>query len=740
MGQHINRLRHVVVDLAGLLPLDLLGQVQAISIQSPRGSASGWAMTTTSNDTTAPRRGDPVSPVTAPTTQTGSRTELGGDEARDLTLGEVAALVGVTTVAAVAIWSLALAQAGHHEGWVALALGLVTTGILAGAARAMGGRRRMKVDLVEIGLLAAVVVAGLFFFLPGFHYAWVDKDPGVYVAHGFAIAREGDAYIHDPVTERDIEPTLSTGGRFPGFWIEADRPNSITVQFYHLFSSSLATAHDLGGARALFNLNPILAVGSVCVLVVAARRAAGTVAAALAGGLLVTSMIQVWQARYPSTEILSQLLLSGALLAAVLALDRRWAGGAFLAGVFLGTGFLARPDGFLYIWLAAIAVGLVVALDKVDRRVWALAGGLALTLPYALWNAYEVRNTYTRANHIPGPEIVVGAVVLAVVAGYAARLMLAALARRYPDALVWRPVEAIRRWRLPIGAGVCVLALAVLLVYFYREDLFGIGYRYYPISDSVSRSYDELTLQWFSWFTTQRGLLLMWLGICVLMLRRWRASLFALVTPGALLLFLYLWDARVNMRLMWFVRRFAPAVLPAVALLIALALAFALTRRPILVKVAGAALAVSLLFEWADMSLDLRDHDEMAGSWDMAAAIAAKAGDEQGVFLFPPGNNLYSINRNAPGSVWFIFDQDAARIPRDYDVTTVDEYQEAFPDRPIFLVTHGEDFPDQLPRDRFVDTGTVTGELVFWEETRDHRPDEQVVMPMGVNVWRYEAA
>ena len=70
---------------------------------------------------------------------------------------------------------------------------------------------------------------------------------------------------------------------------------------------------------------------------------------------------------------------------------------------------------------------------------------------------------------------------------------------------------------------------AVLLVYFYREDLFGIGYRYYPISDSVSRSYDELTLQWFSWFTTEYGLLLMWLGICVLMLRRWSASLFALV-------------------------------------------------------------------------------------------------------------------------------------------------------------------------------------------------------------------
>ena len=85
--------------------------------------------------------------------------------------------------------------------------------------------------LAELGLLAAVVAAGAFFFLPGFHYAYADKDPGVYVAHGFAIAREGDVYIDDPVFERGLTTDLYRAGRFPGIWLDAgpSEPGDVAV-------------------------------------------------------------------------------------------------------------------------------------------------------------------------------------------------------------------------------------------------------------------------------------------------------------------------------------------------------------------------------------------------------------------------------------------------------------------------------------------------------------------------------
>ncbi|HEX6568245.1 MAG TPA: hypothetical protein VF015_03740 [Acidimicrobiales bacterium] len=657
-----------------------------------------------------------------------------------LTVGEVAGLVGVTALAAVATWSLALAQLGRHDGWVALGLGLATTAAVAGIARAVGGRLRLRVDTAELGMLAAVAVVGAFLFLPGFHYAWVDKDPGDYVAHGFAIAREGDVYTEDEVVVAGLSPERDITGRVPGVANEPGPRDRVTTQFFHLYSSLLATAHDIGGARLLFNLNPLVAIGSVGLWVMAARRAAGTLTGAITGALLLTSMMQVWQAKYPSTEIVAQALWAGALLAGVLAIQRRWAGGAFLAGVLVGTGFLARPDGFLYVLLAAAAVAVALAIGRGDRRSIALVGGLGLALPYAMWNAYVARDAYTTVNHVPGPLVLTGAIAAIIAAGLVVDRAFARLGRRYPGLRAATPADLLERWHTPIAALVCVATLAALVVFWYRGEIFGLNYRYLVFTDSVERSYVELNIRWLSWFVTMRGLAVMWLGMCVVAWRRWRAPLLALVVPGGVLLFVYLYDALVSMRLMWWVRRFIPAVVPAIAIFMAIAFAFALTRRWRIVQVAAAALLAWVVIEWAAMSLPLRHHDEMAGSWDLSAGIAAVAGDQQGVFLFPRQGDVYSIDRNAPGSLWLIFDQIAANLPQDFDLGDVESYADAFPDKPVFLVTPDGVLPAQVPADRFTRAGYVAGELVVWEETRDYRPAEEVRIPMDAVVWQFEGA
>jgi hypothetical protein len=654
----------------------------------------------------------------------------------ELTIGEAIALVGVTLVASVATWSLALAQLGKHDGWSAVGIGLVTTLALAGVACALGGRLRVRLEWAELAMLGAVLAVGAFFFFPGFHYAWNDKDPGVYVLHGFAIARDGDVYIDDEVVQHGITPAYDSSGRLPGLWTNADHPGQVTGQFYHLYSSLLATADDLGGARAVFNLNPLLALGSVGLIVLAARRAAGTLVAGLAGALLVTSMMQVWQARYPSTEIPAQLFLAGTLLGAILAIRCRWAGGAFVAGTLVGVGFLARPDGFLYVVLATSLVALAIAVDHADRRVTSFVVGLMLTFPYALWNAYVAREDYSSSSDVPGLAELLAALVAIVAAGYAGRAVLHAIRARRPAAALANPDRFIDRWYLPLGVIACIGMGTALLLLFFRPEIWGEHFKPSYFTGEIERSFDEINMKWLSWFVTVRGLAIMFIGFCVVMLRRWRASLWVLVVPGALLLPLYLYNARVSMRLMWWVRRFIPAVVPAVVLLIAIALAWALTRRSFVVKVGGAVAALSLIVEYTGMSLPLRDHDEMAGSWDISAAIASTAGDEEGVFLFPSGTNLYSINRNAPGAVWLLFDQISARLPDGYDLAMVEQYQSAFPEQPVYVVTPGAALPEQLPTDRFTMANVVTGEVTVWKETRDYRPEEQEVFPMGVTVWQ----
>jgi hypothetical protein len=169
----------------------------------------------------------------------------------------------------------------------------------------------------------------------------------------------------------------------------------------------------------------------------------------------------------------------------------------------------------------------------------------------------------------------------------------------------------------------------------------------------------------------------------------------------------------------------------------ALAIAWALTRRNWGLRAVGAIALVVMLLRFTDLSLPLRDHREMDGSWELAAAIAEQTPDEQGVYLYPqPRRGVYDPIAITPGAVWWIFDQIAARLPADYDLSTIEQYQEAFPDHPVMVVSDGEDLPARLPSDRFERTGVIVDDLVVLEETQDRRPEEPRTFPWQVSVWR----
>ncbi|HEX5366965.1 MAG TPA: hypothetical protein VFW63_09945, partial [Acidimicrobiales bacterium] len=185
--------------------------------------------------------------------------------APELTVGEAAGLLACVALAAVATASVALAEVGRHDGWLAAGLGVVATALVGTAAWRSSPRPRLRTDRAEAGLLAATAVAGAVLFLPGFPYASADKDPGVYVAHAFAIARQGDVSIPDAVLRHHLPTDLSGGARFPGIWLDADDPGVVTPQFFHLYPATLATAADLVGRRGVFNLTPLVAILSLCV-------------------------------------------------------------------------------------------------------------------------------------------------------------------------------------------------------------------------------------------------------------------------------------------------------------------------------------------------------------------------------------------------------------------------------------------------------------------------------------------
>ncbi|MEQ1788594.1 MAG: hypothetical protein ABL966_16195, partial [Acidimicrobiales bacterium] len=585
----------------------------------------------------------------------------------------MAGLVGIVLVALLGVVSLALAQLGRHDGVAAIGITLALTAAGAAAVRRWTVMPAIRVDKVELGLLAGALVLAGAFFLPGSTYAYVDKDPGVYAAHAFAIARDGDVQVPDAVLEAGLDPPGYSGGRFPGLWLDEAGATTVTSQFYHLQSALLATGHDVGGKLGVFQATPLLAVGATLLLLLAARRTMGTLPAALATVLLTVCMLQVWQAKSPSSEVLAQLVFVGALFAAVLAVDTRWLPPAAVSGALVSIGFLVRPDGVLTMLGAAAVVGLLLAAGRADARVIAFTAGLAALAPYALWNAYDERASYTRSNGVPGLRTVLVLGVGAIGAGAAAHVL-----RR------GRVVDISPRVQRGLGVVGAVAASATLLLLWFREDLLGADFAIRPGTGERFATYDEDALRWLSWFVSIPGLVAMAVGAAVLLVRRWKPSLMLLVLPGAVLLPLYLWDARIASRLMWWGRRFVPSVLPAVALLMALGLSWAiLQRRWLVVRVAGVVAALYVVAFGASQSLDLRDHDEMGGSWMMGVRVADTGTADGSLFLFtrPTTPDVIQPNRNLPGALAWIHDRTTSILADPPAMAEIDDYEAALPER-----------------------------------------------------------
>jgi hypothetical protein len=673
----------------------------------------------TSQTTPAPAATQEPSGVAAPTV-------LYGGEALVL-----AATLGIGLLA----WAgLALADAGRYSLAAALALAVPATAALVVVAWRARVRPRLLADRGGLAVLAGVALVAAVLFFPGFAYG-VGKDPGVYVSHAIAIARLGSSSLEDPVLDRSrishVEVMREDPvNRLPAIWIEDRDPGRVIVQFYHLWPAFLASAFQAGGYTGMANLTPLCGLLAVLAVTLAARRAFGLLTGALAGLLLTTNMLEVWHAKYPSSETFTQLLVGGALLGVVIALQTRWRGAAGLAGLLLGLAYMARPDSLLLVLLAvAVGCALIIA-GRFDARAGWFAAGLAITLPYGFLQAYVLARRYTLANLVPDFPVVV-----AVIAG---GLVVALLTRRAAPQVGRWCVRLLTRRQVQLRVGGAIVGVAALLLVlgFLRPWLFGPVYAL--VNDRRTRTYDEASLIRLSWFLTVPGFGLTLAGLALVALRRWRAEAWALVLPVACLLPLYAYRAEVSSRLMWWTRRFIPTILPGLVVLVAVALGVGLAlavgpgrlRWP--VRVAAAVATTLLLAVFLGQSLSLRHHQEHGGSFEAIQRIARAAGDRQGIFLWPPTGGLSSFG----SSVWLQQGQVGALLPERPDPAYVRSFVRGFPGQPVFLVARGNDPPRGYAGVGLRRADRFTYRMPVWRETYETRPSSAREVPVPISIWQ----
>jgi len=431
-------------------------------------------------------------------------------------------------------------------------------------------------------LLGIVLVAAVLYFHPH-EYILGGSDAGVYVNLGGHIVRSGSLLFHDPelaamdpahypaLFRQQPSYLITRYIQFPGFYVSDTQPGQVIPQFYPLHPVWLAIAHSLGGVRASLYVTPLWGALACLAVGLTARTLFGRRAGALAAALLAISATQIWFARYPTSEALTQLLLFGGIYAFSRFMADESPEMGVLAGLSLGQVMLVRADSY---FLLAIPVLLAVYL-RLRRRLGrqhlaffvpflllslhSLAHGFLQSWPY-LYNNYRFQLAL-----LPLPALVAAGAVSVI--GF---VVLDVWARGRAERL-----SELARW---VSRGTTALALLVVLAagyaYFiwpWQADLAAAMPYWY--GDNAIPYVEPYNLVRLGWYLSPLGIALGVLGMWWMLRRDLSQQTALFLGVGLFFSFLFIQNSRNNPHHIYVMRRYMPAVIPTFTIAAAYALA-----------------------------------------------------------------------------------------------------------------------------------------------------------------------
>jgi len=477
---------------------------------------------------------------------------------------------------ALAGWGgVVLAELGlFAPGPVAVGILVALTVTFLVLRRLRTGKAGLKsVDWVPVALVLLCVPL---YFRPH-EFILGGADAGVYVNTGVNLARTGALFIRDPEVaqiERDVWPSLfraqpagSPVGfvRFPGYYLSDDQPGLVIPQFFALQSVWIALAALAGGVKAGLYMTPVWGVLGVLGLYYAGRALFGRPVGALGAFLLAITPTQVWFARYPTAEVLTQALMWGGFYAWAVftARDEAPRPLGLVAGLALGSAFLARIDVPYLVLLPAGWLVYRLATHQAQRRdLWFLLPFTALAIHGAV-HALVFSRPYTLSTYGGVSFLAREAAPLILAAGIIGVVGLAAI-RNHSFHGDTAPIHAlVEQFRYPVRMGL-VAGLIGLAVYGYiiRPRLGAIQWVPYLYGATEVPLSDHENMVRLGWYLTPLGI---WLGVAGMALIAWREPWRRIWFPLGLALMatvLYLYRLLNNPHHIYAMRRYVPLVIP----------------------------------------------------------------------------------------------------------------------------------------------------------------------------------
>jgi hypothetical protein len=421
-------------------------------------------------------------------------------------------------------------------------------------------------------------------------------------------------------------------------------------QFFHLFPAFGAYLFQALGVRGALATPPVFGVLGTLAVFFALRRVFGPAPALLAGILLGLNVVQVWFARYPVSETMSQFLLFTGMLFVLQWEQRRSGSFGALAGVALGLSLLVRIDSALV--LVPILLYVLVRRIRGDLP-WRLAapfvagfGAMALHagLHAAFWARKYVVDIVTRRYWSQPAAVWLAATALALAA--------ILLAHRFgPEG---RRVLETHGERLRRGLRLLVL-VAAAYAYWLRPalsawaggdgndparrladpgPLLTLGFRQLAAHDAQS-------LVRLGWFVSPLGLVLGMVGLMAA-LKHWRTRhLFPVLLALSFSAF-YLYKPRVWNDYPFALRRFVPVTLPLLLGFAAFLLSLLASRRGAR-RFVAAGLALALAVLYARDTAPIARYVDWRGAVRFVDDVARRFGPED-VVVFEQPRSIHLVS------------------------------------------------------------------------------------------------
>jgi len=336
-----------------------------------------------------------------------------GPASRAATIDTVEVLLGVVVlvIAAISLAGILLAEAGMFAA-AALAAGaaaiLVVLIFVCRRWRPQAARRQATPARDWTTLATVAVLAGALFTPPA--DAIVEGGDGsVYLAIGRIVAGSGGLRTSDPLLQRiprsDYEELFSADrlpparlNLFPG-GIQLTPDGIVEPNFFHLAPVWMAALETFLGPRGPGLVSPLFGVLAAAFVWAIARRLSGSAwAGVAAAALLAASFGEMWFARYPTAEVMTQAFVAASLLFLLVMIDTSVPAAGLIAGIAVGLVAFSRIDGLIMVTAPLLLVGVVrmLASRGDSRKSWTvfLIAGVAVTA-FAILHAWLFSVAYT---------------------------------------------------------------------------------------------------------------------------------------------------------------------------------------------------------------------------------------------------------------------------------------------------------------------------------------------------------